>query len=472
MNAERPLDLSPQDMQQMVDAVMRRISAFMTTLPQQPVDGSGAADPSYLRALQEPVPETPAALGSLLDLVFDELAPLSLNPGSPGFLGYVPGGGIFHAAVADLISNTLNRYVGVAAVAPGLNQLEANVVRWFCELMGYPRQARGFLTSGGSLANWSALVTARHARLGESFATGVIYASDQVHHCVEKAARLAGFPAANLRVLPADRAFRLDPERVREAVDADRRRGLTPAILVASAGTTNTGAVDPLPALADLARRENLWFHVDAAYGGFFRMTERGRAVLSGLEEADSMVLDPHKTLFLPYGTGALLVRDGRALRAAHSGRADYMPPMQEDEDFMDFCELSPELTRPFRGLRIWLPFKMHGVGVFRDYLNEKLDLTRWIEARIREQPELEILAKPELSIMAFAVRADGLSVHQRNARTRDLLARINARQRVHLTGTMLAGVFAIRIALVVFRAHQERMKMLLEDLTTSLAEL
>lgn len=469
MNTERPLDLTATQMRQLVDAAMERIAAFMNTLPEQPVDGSVYADPAYIRALEEPVPEAPGDLDGLLDLVFDKLAPLSLNPASPGFLGYVPGGGLFYAAVADLISSTLNRYVGVAAVAPGLNQLEANVVRWFCALMGYPAEARGFLTSGGSLANWSALVTARHAKLGENFLDGVIYASDQVHHCVDKAARLAGFPSANLRVLPTDDAYRLCPERVRAALEADRERGLTPAILVASAGTTNTGAVDPLPELAALAREEDLWFHVDAAYGGFFRMTARGKHILRGIEAADSLVLDPHKTLFLPYGTGALLVRDGQALRAAHSSRADYMPPIQEGDDLMDFCELSPELTRPFRGLRVWLPFKLHGVGVFRSYLDEKLDLARWIAARIGEMPELEILAPPELSILAFAVRDTGQPLVERNAATRALMARINERQRVHLTGTMLNGIFAIRIAVVVYRAHQERMEMLLEDLSHAL---
>jgi len=467
----RPLELSPEQMQAMVAAAMARITAFVASLPRQAVDRSGEATRDFLRQLREPLPDAPAPLHELLDRIFDELAPLALNPASPGFLGYVPGGGIFHAAVADLISDTLNRYVGVAAVAPALNQIEANVVRWFCEIVGYPEEARGFLISGGSLANWSGLVTARQARLGEDFSRGVIYASDQVHHCVAKAARLAGFPAANLRLLPSDAGFRLSPAAVREAVALDRRRGLTPAILVASAGTTNTGAVDPLPELARLAREEDLWLHVDAAYGGFFRLTERGRDVLRGLECADSIVLDPHKTLFLPYGTGALLVRDGGTLRAAHSSTADYMPPLQDDPGFMDFCELSPELTRPFRGLRVWLPFKLHGAGVFREYLDEKLDLAWWIAAQVAALQELEILAPPELSITAFAVRDRGQSLAERNAGTRALLARVNARQRVHLTGTLLNGVFAIRIAVVAFRVHQERMEMLLEDLIAALRE-
>ncbi len=455
-----------------VAAAMDRITALIRSLPEQPVDSSAEADPEFLRSLAEPLPEGRVDFGSLLNLLFDEAAPLSLNPVSPGFMGYVPGGGIFHAALADLISNALNRYVGIAAVAPALSQLEANVIRWFCQIMGYPKTARGFLTSGGSLANLSALITARVALLGEDFGDAVIYLSDQAHHCVAKAARLAGFPQSSLRVLEADRAYRLDPERLAGAIAADRGAGRRPFLIVASAGTTNSGAVDPLPELAALANRERLWFHVDAAYGGFFRLTERGRRILDGIEAADSVVLDPHKTLFLPYGTGALLVRDGRHLKATHSSIADYLPPLQAEDELVDFCELSPELTRPFRGLRVWLPFKLHGAGAFRDCLDEKLDLARWVEQQIRAIGTLEILAPAELSILAFALKRSGGSLEQANARTRRLLAAINERQRVHLTGTRLHGVFAIRIAVVAFRTHREQMQMLLEDLKSSLADV
>jgi len=455
-------------MREMVDAAMERIIQVINTLADQPVDGCANADPGWVRSLAEPLPQSSGDLASLLDFVFDEAVPRSLNPISPGFMGYIPGGGLFHAAVADLISDTLNRYVGVAAVAPVLTQLEANVVRWFCEIVGYPSRARGFLTTGGSLANLSAVITARQVRLGEDFSRGTIYLSDQAHHCVEKAARLAGLPRRNIRILPTDSTLRLDPGQVLSALRRDREQGLQPFMLVASAGTTNAGAIDPLPVLADLASAERLWLHVDAAYGGFFCLTERGRRALAGIERADSIVLDPHKTLFLPYGTGALLVRDGNDLKATHSSQADYMPPLQGDEELVDFCELSPELTRPFRGLRVWLPFKLHGADVFRAYLDEKLDLARWIAGELARIPELEILAEPELSVTAFAMRGEE-PLEARNAATRRLLALINERQRVHLTGTFLHGRFAIRVAVVAFRVHMPHMKILLEDILLAL---
>ncbi len=472
MNRAHSLELSANQMDQLVDAAMVRIHELIRTLPEQAVDTSNNIDAATLGALVEPMPETGSDIDTLMDLIFDHASRASLNPISPGFMGYVPGGGLFHAAVADLVGDSLNRYVGVAGVAPALSQIESNVIRWFCQIMDYPSSARGFLTTGGSLATLSAVTTARHVRLGEDFSKGVIYVSDQAHHCISKAARLAGFPAAHVRILPGDNHFRLVPDLVRQSIAEDRAKGFKPFMIVANAGTTNTGAVDPLDGLGDLARQENLWFHVDAAYGGFFCLTERGRKTMQGINAADSIVLDPHKTLFLPYGTGALLVRDGNTLKQTHSSTADYMPPMQDDEELMDFCELSPELTRPFRGLRVWLPLKLHGAAVFREYLDEKLDLARWIESEIRKIPELEIVAAPELSILAFAIKNDGHSMAKRNALTRSLIQRINEKQRVHLTGTQLKGVYAIRIAIVAYRLHQDRMEMLLEDLNSALKAL
>ena len=473
MNQPGALELSETEVRHLVEAVVERITTLYAELPHRPADTSPAADPAAIRSLIEPLPTEPSKLDDLLDLIFDRATAAGLNPISPGFMGYVPGGGLFHAAVADLIADTINQYVAVSAVAPVLNQLETNVIRWLCQIIGYPESARGFLTSGGSMATLSAITTARDIHLGEKFSDGVIYVSDQVHHCVTKAAVLSGFPRSMIRILPADKAFRLKPEAVEEAIRRDRRRGLRPFMIVASAGTVNTGTVDALPSLAALARREGLWLHVDAAYGGLFRLTDRGKEILRGIDEADSVVVDPHKTLFLPYGTGCLMVREGRHLHRTHGSSADYLPALQaSDADAWDFCEISPELTRPFRGLRVWLPMKLYGAGVFRDYLDEKLDLARWVEGRIREIPELEILAPAELSILAFAAVCHGCPIEERNERTRRLIKLINEKNRVHLTGTVLDGLFAIRIAVVAYRTHRDRMEMLLEDLTTSLAEL
>jgi aromatic-L-amino-acid decarboxylase len=420
----------------------------------------------------EVMPEQGTSFSLILDLLFDRLVQKSFNTASPGYLAYIPGGGIFHAAVADLIADSINRYVGVWMAAPALAQLEANVLRWFAEMIGYPRKARGILTTGGSMANFTALATARRNRLPDNFLSATLYASNQVHHSVVKAALLAGFAESNFREIPVDDRFRINLDALGARIMADRREGRTPFLIVASAGTTNTGAVDNLEALADVAQAEKLWLHVDAAYGGFFMLTERGRKAMRGIDRADSVTLDPHKALFLPYGNGSLLVREGEALRRALTVHADYMPPMQEDPDLVDFCLYSPELSRDFRGLRVWLPFKLHGAGPFRRNLDEKLDLAEWAAKELRKIPGIEIIAEPQLSLVAFRLVGAGLTVERLNDLNRRLLAKVNDRQRVFLTATSLAGKFVLRICVLHFRTHLDRMEAAMEDIRGAVQEL
>ena len=374
--------------------------------------------------------------------------------------------------MADLIADATNRYVGVVAAAPGLAQIATNVVNWFCQIVGYPETARGILTTGGSLANFSALVTARRERLPEDFFSGTIYASDQVHHSIQKAAMLAGFPEGNVREVASDERFRIRVDVLERAIAADRSAGRTPFFLVGNAGSVNTGAVDDLAALSDVARRQGLWFHVDGAYGGFFLLTERGHARMAGVERSDSIVLDPHKSLFLPYGTGSLLVRDGDALKRAHALSAAYLPSMQEDPDLVDFNQVSPELSRSWRGLRAWLPIKMHGIAPFRANLEEKLDLAQWATEQLRGIPGVEILAEPQLSIVAFRLVSPGLDAEAANRINRDLLDRINRKKRIYLTGTMLGDRFAIRICVLSFRTHAKRMREGMEDIRETVSEM
>jgi aromatic-L-amino-acid decarboxylase len=348
--------------------------------------------------------------------------------------------------------------------APAMAQIEWVVIRWFCSIVGYPDSAGGFLTTGGSLANWSALVTARRLRMGDDVQQAAIYTSDQAHHSVAKAAIMAGFPAANLRSVDTDARYRLRIDDLQRLIQLDRQQGFRPFAIVGSAGTTNTGAIDDLTALATVSRNEGLWLHVDAAYGGFFALTQRGGELMQGLDQADSITLDPHKGLFLPYGTGGLLVRDSRQLEAAHRVDGDYMPPMQAGDEFVDFCNISPELSREWRGLRIWLPLQMHGTAAFREALDEKLDLARWAAEQLQqidcgEHQQLDIVAQPELSIVAFRLRRAGLAQDEINALNRRLLERINQPRRVFLTATVLDGDFAIRICVLSFRTHLQQMQ-------------
>jgi aromatic-L-amino-acid decarboxylase len=268
--------------------------------------------------MREAAPEHGVSIEAILDPLFNDWVPRSFTTPSPGYLAYIPGGGLYPAAVADFISAATNRYTGVWLAAPALVQLEANVLEWFRDWMGFPPSTRGLLTTGGSMAAFNAILCARARHLGRDIRSGVLYATTHVHHSVEKAATLAGVFEDRVRHVPVDEDFRMRVDALVETVRADRAAGLKPFMVVSSAGTTNTGAVDPLDAIAEVCAAEGLWHHVDGAYGAFFHMCPELRPLLAGLPRADSLTLDPHKGLFLPYGTGALLVRDGSALRTVH----------------------------------------------------------------------------------------------------------------------------------------------------------
>lgn len=466
--SENTLELSREQMTDMADEAVERVLDHLAELGEQPAaDLDGAED--LAERLREPLPEEPTPYGELLDLLFEEAIPRSINPPHPGYLAYIPGGGLFHSAVADFISDATNRYVGTWFGAPALVRIEANVVEWFCELVGYPEGSFGLLTTGGSMANLIATITARRDRLPEDFLDGVVYTSDQSHHSVTKAAVLAGFPPENIRSIPTDEEFRIKVNDLNATIEEDRAAGDRPFLVVASAGTTNTGAVDDLAALADLCERENLWLHADAAYGGFFVLTQDGARTLDGLERCDSITLDPHKGLFLPFGTGALLVRDGAALARSHSVEADYIPDWDPDSGLVDFSQLSPELSRDFRGLRVWLPLKMHGMDPFRDALREKLELARWAADRLREMDHVRLVAEPQLSTLAFRIEPPGIEDDELDDLNREVLEDVNRRARVHLSATTLSGRLTLRISVLNFRTHRETVERCLEDLNMAI---
>ena len=469
--ANYPLEPSRAELRRLIDAATDRLLDHVETLGEQDASYAGGGE-ELAATVVEPLPETGRPFEELLDLVFDKLVPSSYNTAAPGFLAYIPGGGLVESAVADLVAGATNRYATVWLAAPGLYQLEANVVRWFCDMVGYGDGSGGFLTSGGSLANLSAIAAARRERLPEEFLRGTLYVSEQVHHSIGKAAALAGFPARNVRRVPVDDGFAVRLDRMEEAIRADRRAGLEPFLIVASAGTTNTGAIDDLAGLAALARREGLWLHCDAAYGGFFMLTERGQRRLAGIAEADTITLNLHKGLFLPYGNGCLLARDLGALERTHGLRGEYMPPAAGGPGRPDVCDISPELSRDFRGLRAWLPIKMHGAAAFRRQLDEKLDLAAWAEAALEEIPGVEIVARARLSLVAFRLRPEALGREELDALNRRLLERINARQNVFLTGTVVDQGFVLRVCVLSFRTHRRHLETALRDIRRAVLEV
>jgi aromatic-L-amino-acid decarboxylase len=449
--ARSPFDPSFEEMRSMGDQVLDLVTRFVEHRYSAPSSNYDDVEP-LLRALSQPPSADGTDLTELLQRV-ETAAAKGFDPANPGFMAYIPGGGLYAAALADLIACAINRYTGVSAPAPALVQMEASVLRWLCDLFKLPPSSQGVLTPGGSMSNLSAIVTARRAMLGERFFEGTMYVSAEVHHSINKSARIAGLPDDAVRTVPTDASLRMDIEALKAALRADRDDGRKPFLVVGSAGTVGTGAIDPLEGLADLAAEEKLWFHADGAYGGFFQLTDRGRERLRGIERADSITLDPHKGLFLPYGTGCLLVRNGAKLRDAHESHAAYLPTPSDDPGLPDFSSFSPELTRDFRGLRLWLPLHLHGVDTFVAALDEKLDLAAFVHSELTGIESLSIPWEPELSLVAFRPKGavDG--------EVAALIDRINGSGRVWLSSAPVNGKTYARVCILSHRSHPERVR-------------
>lgn len=445
-------------------AAMEYVIDFLQQRPSAPATNHAEAF-TIAATLREPPEEIGRSFEEALGKI-DLGVQHAYDPTNPGYLAYIPGGGLFASAVADLIADVTNRFVNLGTPAPGLVQLESNVVRWMCDEFDLPGGSQGVLTSGGSMANFSAIVTARHSLLGEDLRSARFYGSEHLHHSNLKAAKLAGLATDAFQAIPCDDQLRMDTGALQTQIKADRERGLRPFLVIGNAGTVNTGAVDPLEEIARVCRDEGVWFHVDGAYGGFFQLTEPGRARLKGITSADSITLDPHKGMFLPYGTGALLVRNRAKLEAAHRVEAGYLPPPSTAADLPDFADLSPELSRDFRGLRVWLPLALHGAAAFRDALSEKLELARVLNDALVGNDLLEVPWAPQLSIVAF--RPNG---EDDDATTR-LLEAINASKRVFISSTFIDGRQYLRACVMSHRTHRDRIDEAIEIIEKAVANL
>jgi glutamate/tyrosine decarboxylase-like PLP-dependent enzyme len=383
------------------------------------------------------------------------------------FMGYVPGGGLFHSAIGDFLAAASNKYAGFAPAAPGAVRLENATTAWLARVIGFPETSAGTLTSGGSLANLTAIVAAREAR--DEAGGGAVYLSGSAHHCIDKALRIAGRARAPRRLIATDSRHRMSADALAEALERDRSDGIRPWLVVASAGTVDSGAVDPLADIADLCQAHGAWFHVDGAYGGLFMLCEEGRRALAGIERADTAALDPHKTMFLPYGTGAVVARDGRSLLDAFRARADYIRPFSDDGVGATPGDLSPELTRHFRALRLWLPLQLAGVDAFRAAQSEKIGLARYFHERLSAMEGWQTGPEPDLSIVAFRYRPVS---GDPDAFNRSLLQRLQEEGRIFLSGTRIDGADWLRCAILSFRTHLEHVDEAIAVLGRLAAEL
>ena len=442
------LEPGHQERAELAKSVLGVLQDWFERADTMPASGIELDDDLAARLMSAPT-ETGRSLEVILADV-EEAGRSGVFHPSGGHLSYIPNAGLYTAALAEFLAAGLNRYTGVSGAAPGMSAIEHGMVQWMASLFGIGDMASGLIVSGGSTANLTGVVAARTARLGDEFTKGVIYVTRHTHHSVEKAARIAGFRKDQIRAVGIDSELRMDPDALSSAIAEDRAAGRDPFLVVGSAGTTDTGTVDPLPALAGIIDDEGLWLHVDAAYGGFFQLTERGLAALAGIEKADSISIDPHKGLSVPFGVGALLVRDEAHLIDANQGRGAYLREEDHDSGIRDIASLGPELTRPFRALQMWLPLHLHGVAPFREALDTSLDLAEYAHRRLGDINGLEVPWKPDLSVVAFRFEDDAIG--------RLALETINRERVVHLSPTTIDERFVLRFAILNRRTTRDHL--------------
>jgi len=399
--------------------------------------------------LREPPPERGEDPQHVLEQAVERVLANIMHVDHPRFFAFVPGPSNFVGAMADALAAGFNVFAGSWFSGAGAAQLELVVLDWIRQLLGLPESAGGLLVSGGSLANLTGLATARRAVLEDKLESAVVYFSDQTHSAVLKALRLLGFAPEQMRCLPCDAGFRLPLEQLCAAIRTDRAAGWRPFCIVANAGTTNTGAVDPLEELAALARREGLWLHVDGAYGAPAVLTEQGRALLAGIERADSLALDPHKWLFQPFEAGCVLVREAKLLKQTFRILPEYLQDVHRMQGAVNFCDYGIQLTRGFRALKLWMSLKVFGLAAFREAVARGLRLAELAEQRLRASGCWEVVSPAQLAIVCFRYRDSARTESELDRLHLDLVERVLEDGYAVLTSTRLRGQVVLRMCTI-----------------------
>lgn len=443
------------------DGVIDYTENFIDTIETIPAFVSERISSNILEHLS--VSENPKPLDEVLKTLKTGLDVSGLNPASGGHLGYIPGGGIYYSSLGDYWADITNRYAGIYFAGQGAVRMENSLIRWAAELIGYPADCAGNLASGGSIANLSAIVCARDMQkiTSEKVKRAVIYVSSQAHHCIFKSIRIAGLSECIIRYLPLDENYRIKPDTLETIIAEDLKNNLIPFLVIASAGTTDVGAIDPLESIGKIAKKYNLWYHIDGAYGGFFILTDYGKQALKGIELSDSVVLDPHKGLFLPYGLGMVLVKNKQALMQSQHYQANYMQDSLAALEEISPADVSPELTKHFRGLRLWLPLQLLGLKPFRACLEEKIMLARYFYSEVKKMG-FEMGPYPHLSVASYRFIP---KTGDANAFNKKMMEEIVKDGRVFISSTMLEGRFMLRLAVLSFRTHLSTINILLEQL-------
>ena len=427
------------------------------------------------RTFDEPLPRHKADMEHLLKRVAAEVYGAATLNVSPHFFAYVLSGGTHAGIIAELLGAALNQTAAKWHLGASATEIERVVIRWIAEFIGYPADAGGTLVSGGSMANLTALAAARARRAPfdvrvKGAAAGpplTVYVSAAGHSCLDKAVDMLGLGTEQLRKVPVGEDDTIDLDSLTRILTADRAAGKHPICVVGNGGTVNSGAVDPLDALADLCEREALWFHVDAAYGGPAAATLSAGHLFRGLERADSVALDPHKWLYVPLDVGCILVREAEALTATFGVDAPYLQQPGDGEERFDLMDSTFQLTRSFRALKTWMTFKAYGADALRDAIEDNITVMKYLASLIETARDFELMASPGLSVVCFRYRPAGDEVSEQSLDTlnRELLSRTETDARIFVAGTVVRGRFAVRACCVNHRTKACHVEHLLEVL-------
>ena len=466
-------DLPPEELRRLGALAADAVASHRERLLERPVFGKVGDGASLF---DEPVPEEGRPFEEVLAFVREHVLPYPMGNSHPRFFGFINATADPVGAMADYLAATMNPncWGGDHAAI----HVEAAALRWIASMIGYPAQAEGILVSGGSMANFTALAAARRAmtpgNVREDGLAGpgrprlTVYASDQVHHCVDKAVDLLGIGTAQLRKISTDEHFRISTATLGKAVAQDRAAGFAPAIVVGNAGTVNTGAIDPLDELADFCRREGLWFHADGAYGALASIVPELRPLFAGLDRADSLAADPHKWLYVPYEAGATFVREPGRLAATFRKFPEYLAsdPESPFPGPAWFAERGVELSRGFKALKVWMGIQTHGRRAYVAQIENDVRLARFLADEVDRRRNFERLAEPVLSIANFRYwPADrNLPDEALDRVNRRIIHRLVGDGSYFLAPTILKGRTALRVSITNFRTREDDLIALLDE--------
>jgi aromatic-L-amino-acid/L-tryptophan decarboxylase len=459
----RDLDWGPGQARELTGAMLDLWSELLERMGELPVAPMAAAG-DVAAAMMLPIPEAPLSAREIAELLRPMVFDHSALCGHPGFLAYISGSGTVPGAAADLLAAGLNPNVGGWSLSGGATELELHLMRWMAERFDLPAGAGGLMTSGGAASNFTALKAARDARApGDVRANGidglglVLYASQEAHATIAEAADMMGMGERAVRSIPTDEAFRMRADELERAVADDLASGLHPFCVVATAGSTATGAIDPIPAVADICERHGLWLHVDAAYGGAAAFSPELRPLLAGIDRADTIAFDPHKWLYTPQSSACLLARDPQTLRAAFSIDAAYV---REDAELsgrgVNIGELGPQWSRAFLALKVWMSLAAHGTDAYARRIAHDVELARYLDDRVREHPDLESMCPVTLSIACFRYAPAGVDDAALDALNERLMIEIRRHGRTFPSNAVLNGRYGLRACFVNHRTEAD----------------